>query len=247
MFNNSDPLTNGESSFYEMIRPSIKTIFDVGCRSESLFLDFTGEVHYFDPVEEFIYELKQKQCLNKNSFFNVFGLSDTSGELLYHPGWQSFHKRNVSCNGRLYQYHHPTILNSGSLMLKVRAGRGYMNEKTIDTVDFMKIDTEGHEFNVIKGLDIEKIKIIQFEYGGCYLDTGIKLNDVVKYLTNHGFDNINYLEPYGLTPISKIKEMKSSDRAIQLGYPEKVFIEENGEIPDHYNYCNIVAFNKNLL
>lgn len=33
-------------------------IFDVGCRSDSEFVNFHGEVHYFDPVNEFIVDLK---------------------------------------------------------------------------------------------------------------------------------------------------------------------------------------------
>ncbi len=39
-------------------------IFDVGCRSDSDYIDFTGEVHYFDPVNEFIENLKIKLLIS---------------------------------------------------------------------------------------------------------------------------------------------------------------------------------------
>ena len=48
-----DPKTNGEELFYLSIKDKINVIFDVGCRSDSEFICFHGEVHYFDPVSEF--------------------------------------------------------------------------------------------------------------------------------------------------------------------------------------------------
>ena len=60
-FNNCDPKTNGEEKFFMNIKDSIKVIFDVGCRSDSEFINFSGEVHYFDSVNKFIEELKKIQ------------------------------------------------------------------------------------------------------------------------------------------------------------------------------------------
>jgi len=54
MFNNCDPEKNGEYKFFMDIKDKINVIFDVGCRSDSMYINFTGEVHYFEPVNEFI-------------------------------------------------------------------------------------------------------------------------------------------------------------------------------------------------
>ena len=58
-------------------------------------------------------------------------------------------------------------------------------------LDFVKIDVEGYEFDVLKGmkniLDKSMVKFIQFEYGGTYLDAGTKLNDLIEYLGNYGY------------------------------------------------------------
>ena len=68
MFNNCDSKTNGETKFFMNIKDNINVIFDVGCRSESEFINFSGEVHYFDPVNEFIENLKKQTILNKKSY-----------------------------------------------------------------------------------------------------------------------------------------------------------------------------------
>ena len=67
MFNDHYSKTNGEEKFFMDIKDKINVIFDVGCRSDSEFLNFTGEVHYFDPV-------------NKASYFNNFGLGNNDKE-----------------------------------------------------------------------------------------------------------------------------------------------------------------------
>ena len=80
-----------KSFFYEKIKNNINTIFDIGCREDSVFIDFKGEVHYFDPLDNFIYSLKQQ----KN--FNNFGLGSSNKEIYYYPRYQSFYNRINSC------------------------------------------------------------------------------------------------------------------------------------------------------
>lgn len=63
------------------------------------------------------------------------------------------------------------------------------------------------------------VKIIQFEYGGTFLDNNVKLIDVIKFLEKKGFYKFSYLTNYG-TEIIK-------------------------DFTDHYKYCNIVCINKN--
>ena len=98
MFNNCDSKTNGEEKFFTDIKDKINIIFDVGCRSDTEYVVFTGEVHYFDPVNEFIEELKSKKNLNKTSCFNNFGLGKEDSQLYYYPKYQSFYNRINSCN-----------------------------------------------------------------------------------------------------------------------------------------------------
>ena len=98
MFNNCDPATNGEIYFYNSIKNNISIIFDVGCRTDSEFLDFKGTVHYFDPNTEFIEKIKKKNNNNEKSFFNSFGLGNENKSLYYYPRYQSFLNRIKSCS-----------------------------------------------------------------------------------------------------------------------------------------------------
>ena len=211
---NDDPVTNGESLFYNQIKNNITTIFDVGCRADSLFSDFKGNVHYFDPVESFIDKLKAQPNSNIQSHYNKFGLSDKDDTLTYYPAYQSFYNRIDSC-GKSDE--------ANKITLKVRDARSYIIQNNISAIDFVKIDTEGHEMKVIYGFgdQIEKVKMLQFEYGGTYIDTKIKLADIIYYLTSRNFCMFSYLSPNGIMPIV--------------------------DFIDHYHYCNIVCFNKKYL
>lgn len=46
-------------------------------------------------------------------------------------------------------------------------------------IDLLKIDVEGHELKVLEGVGekIKNIKIIQFEFGGCNIDTKTYFQD----------------------------------------------------------------------
>ena len=210
IFNNCNPKTNGEEYFIKKITPYIDIIFDVGCRQDSEFLEIEKEVHYFDPMKEFIENIQLLPNKNKKSFFNNFGLSNKTEDLYYYPKYQSFYDRVVSCGESNAE---------DKIVLNVKTASDYILEKNILAIDFLKIDTEGFEFNVIKGFGnfIKNIKIIQFEYGGTFLDNNVKLSDVIDYLTSYGFCKFSYLTPTGHVDI-------------------KSFI-------DHYQYCNIVCFN----
>ena len=212
MLNNCNSKTNGEFKFFMDIKNYINIIFDVGCRSDSEFIYFSGEVHYFDPVNEFIEKLKKEKILNKISYFNNFGLGEENKELYYYPRYQSFYDRINSCS---------VSDNSNKIVLNIKKGKDYIISNNIKNIDFLKIDTEGYELNVLLGFEdyLENVKIIQFEYGGTFLDNNTKLIDVINYLKQKGFYKFSYLTNYGTELIT--------------------------DFTDHYQYCNIVCINKN--
>lgn len=192
-FNDTNFETNGELKFFNSIKNNMKTIFDVGCRSDSLFLQFPNEVHYFDPEFAFLSELQKLPTINSKSFYNNFGLSDKNEKIDYYPKYQSFVDR-VNVDG--------TDVNNKKI-LELRTAYSYIEDNKIEHIDFLKIDTEGYELKVIKGFGdkIDNVDIIQFEYGGTWKDINIKLLDMVEYLKPHGFINFYYLSNNGLYKI----------------------------------------------
>lgn len=67
----------------------------------------------------------------------------------------------------------------------------FCKENDITQVDFLKIDTEGHELDVLQGsekmLSEGRVKCIQFEYGGTYLDAKITLAQVFNLLKKYRY------------------------------------------------------------
>lgn len=212
IYNNCDSKTNGENKFFIDIKDHINVIFDVGCRSDSEFTSFNGEVHYFDPVNEFIECLKQTPNFNKMSYFNNFGLGKEENLFYYYPRYQSFYNRTTSCG---------VCDDSNKFLLHIKKGKDYIASRNIKQIDFLKIDTEGYELNVLQGFEdsLQNVQIIQFEYGGCFLDNNTKLIDVITYLESKNFYKFSYLTMNGPIPITYFN--------------------------DHYQYCNIVCINKN--
>jgi FkbM family methyltransferase len=190
MFCNCDSKTNGEERFFLNIKENINVIFDVGCRSESEFIHFNGEVHYFDPVNEFIENLKKKETSNKSSYYNNFGLGNDNTQLHYYPYYESF------CN-RINSY--GTCDDANKKLLEIKKGKDYVTNNDIKSIDFLKIDTEGYELSVLQGFEdfLENVKIIQFEYGGTFSDNNLKLIDVINHLEEKGFYKFSYLTNYG--------------------------------------------------
>jgi len=76
---------------------------------------------------------------------------------------------------------------------KVIRLKEFIEREKIDKVDFIKIDTEGFEFNILLGLenDIKKVKFILFEH---HYDNMIiknyKFKDINKLLKDNGFKKI---------------------------------------------------------
>ena len=176
-------------------------------------MDIECEVHYFEPDTEFLNKLKTQKTKNKKSYFNEFGLSDNEGEFTYYKNFQSFLNRKKTFPNQ----------DKNNKILKLKKASTYVSELSIDNIDFIKIDTEGYELNVLKGFEdkLNIVKCIQFEYGGTFFDAEIKLVDVINYLKNFGFYDFYYLN--GRNDLSKIENFS-----------------------DHYQYCNIITENKFL-
>jgi FkbM family methyltransferase len=208
MFNQCDPNTNGELDFIQSIKDKLNIVFDVGCREDSLLLDLECEAHYFEPNIEFFDQIRSKPNKNKKSFFNNFGLGNIESKLIYHKKHQSFIHRTKTCG----QDNDTTIFD-------VKKAITYIRNNDIEFIDFLKIDVEGYELYVVQGFEdyLSKIKIIQFEYGGTYIDANIRLIDIINKLSTN-FTNFNYLDKNKLVPIQ--------------------------DYEDHHQYCNIVCFNR---
>jgi hypothetical protein len=137
-------------------------------------------------------------------------LGNENKDMVYYENFESFIDRTNTCG-----------FAGNEVLFTIKKASDYISENNIKKIDFLKIDVEGYELDVIKGFGdkIENVEIIQFEYGGTYKDANIKLIDVIDYLSN-SFCNFYYLDSNRLVPIE--------------------------DFTDHYQYSNIVCFNKKI-
>ena len=67
----------------------------------------------------------------------------------------------------------------------------YCYLKKIGKINYLKIDTEGHDFFVLKGaekmLNDQKINCIQFEYGSPNIYSRVFLKDIINYLKSKNY------------------------------------------------------------
>jgi hypothetical protein len=73
-------------------------------------------------------------------------------------------------------------------------------EVGVEAIDLLKIDVEGHELAVLNGasksIAAGRIKLIQFEFGGCNLDTRTTFQDFYYFFSNYGF-KLHIIKPSG--------------------------------------------------
>ncbi len=170
---------NGETFFLSnlptLIRGDVKTFtfFDVGANigeySKHLVSIFPAlEGHLFEPLPECIECLKLSFAENNSIYINECAVSDSEGVLnLWFDTSRSSHASF---------FNRESFKNKGrSIAVKTITLESYIAEKSIAHINLLKVDVEGYEFHVLKGLGKyltpDFIDFIQFEYGGCGVDS----------------------------------------------------------------------------
>lgn len=166
---------------------SFQTIFDVGANIgewAKMVHDrqINANIHCFEPVPEVFIRLVDVSR-DKVIWPNPFGLSSINEirDMLFDHD-----------NDRLTTPCLDLVRTSPEIRpLIMIDGITYCRSRKIETIDFLKIDTEGHEFQVLKGFDQmlqeAKISIIQFEYGYANVLTKDLLIDFYRYLGPLGY------------------------------------------------------------
>jgi hypothetical protein len=74
-------------------------------------------------------------------------------------------------------------------------------------IDLIKIDIEGHELDALKSMEdlLYNIKAIQFEFGGCNIDTRTYFQDFWYFFIPKGFE-LYRITPFGIQRLNKYSE-----------------------------------------
>jgi FkbM family methyltransferase len=148
-------ISEEEINFYKSILHELDTVFDVGCRDDNVFEELKPgiEIHLFDPVKR--NSLMEKIAGKSNIKFNNIGLGDVKTKVTFHPSYGSILLRDDE----------PKFTDHSETIIEVDTVESYCRLNDIKWIDFLKIDTEGYDLNVIKGCGymIYNIHYIQFE------------------------------------------------------------------------------------
>ncbi len=141
-----------EIEIYKKLIPSCNIIFDVGCRTDNIFYEINpnSDVHLFDP------EFNEALSVCEGVKYNNFALGDKYSYVDFHYHYGSILPRTDEVK---FDGCHQTR------GIQITTIEIYCNKNKITHIDYLKIDTEGYDYNVIKGCGemLSKIKYIQFE------------------------------------------------------------------------------------
>lgn len=193
--NNIDPRANGEHRIAAALLPKAKVVFDVGANvgdwtAEVLRLAPVACIHCFEPGSKAFSILKARGLPAERVLLNPFGLSDrTEVRTLFQFAGQTGLSSLYDRSGLEL---HGVGRATGQETIRLETGDAYCQQHGIQRVDFAKVDVEGHELAVFKGLKAMLAKggidYLQFEYGGAYIDARVFLKDIFEFFATLPYD-----------------------------------------------------------
>lgn len=185
-----------KESLHEIVKHFNKdaVIFDVGANEgkwTEAVLEENGatSVHLFEPNEMFneqLESLKEKYKEVQISTSNLAAYKEDNKEL-------DFYFFTNDNNGLSSIYHNPKWDYLPMEFGKVKSITldSYCKANHIQSIDCIKIDTEGADFDVLQGckyiLENKIARFIQIEYSEHYKLNNITFTEVVKFVTQYGY------------------------------------------------------------
>lgn len=165
--------------------------FNIGVFTDNFLQYFpSANVFGFEPIAELYNKSKEKYKDSTNVNIFNYGLHNKGldGVKFYYlidgdlSGMSSLHYRPDHFPKYRYKEISVNLRTLDEMVLEYNG----MND-----IDFMKIDVEGNELFVLQGMkDILKNnppQFIQWEYGGCYIDSKTTLNEVADLFWSNGY------------------------------------------------------------
>lgn len=160
-------------------------ILDVGVQygqSSELFLNLNWQVYGFEPDERNRNAIPRYILSNpKYTLFDI-AISDQKGELMFYTSTES---TGISSLLNFHSSHQKDKI------VKVDTLQNVINEFGIKGIRVLKIDTEGFDLNVLKGIDLKKqpdLEVILCEFeDGKTTQMGYTVIDMIEYLQSNNY------------------------------------------------------------
>ena len=170
---------NGEFNVMLEQLPYCSTVIDAGAcsgqwASKAIEANPNIDLYCLEPLRGNFDQLCSHPHLSRAKCFQ-FALGSGNQMLDMDPETQSMHRVNSKQPEQVEQI---TLDN-------------FLKDALIENVDFLKLDVEGHEIDVLKGathaLSQGRIKRVQFEYGPDWIFARTQLRDAFQVFHAHGF------------------------------------------------------------
>lgn len=203
--NDPDPARNGEYRVLQSVMPESRVVFDVGAHvgawSEAvLAINPALEVHAFEPARDNFAVLAAKRL--PQVVTNNVGLGARAEQReLYTLGTDTQLRSLYRREGLEDDYKIETP-RTGEPVALITLDE-YCATRGVARIDYLKIDTEGHDLQVLRGargmLGRRAIRIIQFEYGAANIESRDLLKDFFGFFRDYEY-NLHkiHAEGYGL-------------------------------------------------
>lgn len=214
ILNSEGPDITGENNFFKNIlsKYDISVVFDIGANTggyAQLVRDLLPQaaIYSFEPNPNIFNELSKSTKDSKIKIYQI-GLSDIRGKAKLWDFADDAKLKSTQPTSTLSSVYKEVITKfhkqkPKSYEIKTDTIDNFCNDKKIKRIDFLKVDTEGSEYEVLKGASAmllkNNIKIIQFEFNEMNVYSRVFFKDFVDLLENY---NLYRLLPYGLFPIS---------------------------------------------
>ncbi len=193
--------SSGERGVFRLIKAPRPVLFDVGGHtgeySEAFLDDFPeGSVFVFEPSTSHVNLLRQRLAGKSNVTVFPVGLAAEAGTRTLYKD------RDVSGLASLSQRRldHFNIRMDIAEAVAIRTVDDVVAETAVTSIDLLKLDVEGHELAVMQGaveaMTRGTIRLVQFEFGGCNLDTRTSLQDFFYFFRTYNF-SIGLVSPSG--------------------------------------------------
>lgn len=184
------------------------TVLDVGANCGAWTLQALATfphavVHAFEPAAHAFETLTTVLGAEDRVTLHNVALGNRDGDVLLYAdvpgsGMASLTRRRLDHFGLDFSHEE---------MVTVRTLESWSHHVGIPRIDVLKLDVEGHELDVLRGarLLLNDVQVVQFEFGGCNIDTRTYFQDFWYLLTGAGF-SIHRLGPSGLTHLTRYSE-----------------------------------------
>ena len=185
---NPDFNTNGENWLWSRLAAiKMDFIFDVGANVGEWSIGASKKLKpkklfAFEPIPH-TYEMLTKNIGDLEVFPQKIALSNFTGELE-----MNFSTEKSYLSSSISNVGNPSFQRA---ICKVQTGDEFCNIFNIGIINFLKIDTEGNDFKVLKGFEgkirSNEIRLIQFEYGPFSIVSKDLLKDFYDFLNQYGY------------------------------------------------------------